>query len=94
MSSSALQLRRQALQQQCAVQRRALGASLQQVSGQLHTLDRGLGLVRGLRLSPMLLAFGAALALGMGATRVTRTFGSVLQILGLVSRWWRPRGNS
>ena len=74
---------------QCAAQREQLVETAAAIHSQLQAIDRGLALVRGLRMSPALLAGAAALALGLGSTRAVRLVGRGYLVFNTVQRLWR-----
>jgi hypothetical protein len=70
--------RRGALQLRCTSQRQQMAAVIASIQADLHKFDRGLSMVRRIRISPLVVAAGAALAMGLGAGRT----------VGFVSRAW------
>ena len=70
--------RREALQLQCALQREQFALSAAELSSGLHFMDRGLSVVRGTRVVPMIVAAVSALGL------VSRSG----PLLRLISRVW------
>ncbi len=81
--------RRQVLMLQCAAQREQLLQAASIIHSRLQSVDRGVELVRGLRLSPVMLAGAAALALGLGSTRLVRLLGRGYLVFNTVQRLWR-----
>lgn len=81
--------RREALTVQCAAQREQLAATAAAINAQLQGVNRGLALLRGLRMSPAVLAGAAALALGLGSTRAMRLVGRGYLAFNTVQRLWR-----
>jgi hypothetical protein len=70
--------RRGALQLRCTSQRQQMAAAIASIEADLRKFDRGLSMVRRIRISPLVVAAGAALALGLGAGRT----------VGFLSRAW------
>ncbi len=98
--------RREALQAQCAQQRMQLAVGLRETQLHLQPIDRALGVLRGLRATPILLSAAAALAAlvarfltgrrrlhrGGAWTEWLALAGPVLQpLLGMLGRWWQTR---
>jgi hypothetical protein len=76
--SELLAQRRMTLQLQCALQREAFTQAATQLGDGLSFVNRGLNVVRGARLMPMILA-------GLGAAGVVSRAGRVISLL---SRAW------
>ena len=70
--------RRGALQLRCTSQRQEMEQAVGAIQADLRKFDRGLAMVRRIRISPLVVAAGAALALGLGAGRT----------VGFLSRAW------
>lgn len=70
--------RRGALQLRCTSQRQRMAEAMAAIDSDLQKVDRGLAMLRRIRISPLILAAGAALALGLGAGRTA----------GFVGRAW------
>jgi hypothetical protein len=70
--------RRGLLQLRCTGQRQRIEASLATIDADLKKFERGVAMVRKIRLSPLILGAGAALALGLGAGRT----------MGYIGRAW------
>jgi hypothetical protein len=70
--------RRGALQIRCTVQRQRLEAALARIDVDVKKFERGVAMVRRIRISPLILGAGAALALGLGAGRT----------MGYIGRAW------
>jgi hypothetical protein len=70
--------RRAALQIRCTMQRQRMAAAVAAIDADLRKVERGLAVVRRIRISPLFLVAGAAIALGLGTGRT----------MSLVSRAW------
>jgi hypothetical protein len=70
--------RRGALQIRCTVQRQRMQAALARIDADVKKFERGVAMVRRIRISPLILGAGAALALGLGAGRT----------MGYIGRAW------
>jgi hypothetical protein len=70
--------RRGALQLRCTAQRLRMTEAMAAIDANLQKVERGIAMVRNIRISPLILAAGAALALGLGAVRT----------VSLISRGW------
>ncbi len=70
--------RRGALQIRCTVQRQRMESSLAAIEADFRKFERGVAMVRKIRVSPLILGAGAALALGLGAGRT----------MGYIGRAW------
>jgi hypothetical protein len=70
--------RRGLLQLRCTSQRQRMEQAMAAIEADLRKFERGVAAVRRFRISPLILAAGAALALGLGAGRT----------VGLISRAW------
>jgi len=70
--------RRGLLQLRCTAQRQRIEASLVTIDADLKKFERGVAMVRKIRISPLVLGAGAALALGLGAGRT----------MGYIGRAW------
>jgi hypothetical protein len=70
--------RRGVLQLRCTTQRRRMEAALAVIDADLKKFERGVAMVRKIRVSPLILGAGAALALGLGAGRT----------MGYIGRAW------
>jgi hypothetical protein len=70
--------RRGALQLRCTSQRQRMQVAMAAIEADLRKFDRGLDKVRKIRISPLIVAAGAALALGLGGSRT----------VGLLGRAW------
>ena len=70
--------RRGLLQLRCTVQRQRMQAAMAAIDANLKKFERGVAMVRRIRISPLILGAGAALALGLGAGRT----------MGYIGRAW------
>jgi hypothetical protein len=70
--------RRGLLQLRCTSQRQRMEASLAAIEADLKKFERGVARVRRIRIAPLILGAGAALALGLGAGRT----------VGFIGRAW------
>jgi hypothetical protein len=70
--------RRGLLQLRCTAQRQRVEAAMATIDGDLKKFERGVAMVRRIRVSPLILGAGAALALGLGAGRT----------MGYIGRAW------
>jgi hypothetical protein len=70
--------RRGVLQLRCTAQRQRMAEVLAAIDADLRKFERGVAMVRKIRISPLVLGAGAALALGLGAGRT----------VGLIGRAW------
>jgi hypothetical protein len=70
--------RRGLLQLRCTAQRLRMETALAAIDADIRRFERGVAAVRRFRVSPLILGAGAALAMGLGASRT----------LGLVGRAW------
>jgi len=70
--------RRGLLQLRCTVQRQRMQAAMAAIDANLKKFERGAAMVRRIRISPLVLGAGAALALGLGAGRT----------MGYIGRAW------
>jgi hypothetical protein len=70
--------RRGVLQLRCTTQRMRMEAALAVIDADLKKFERGVAMVRKIRVSPLILGAGAALALGLGAGRT----------MGYIGRAW------
>jgi len=70
--------RRGALQIRCTVQRQRLETALASIDANVKKFERGVAMVRRIRISPLILGAAAALALGLGAGRT----------MGYIGRAW------
>jgi hypothetical protein len=61
--------RRGVLQLRATAQRQRLAEAMAAIESDLQKVDRGLAMVRRIRVSPLILAAGAAIALGLGTGR-------------------------
>lgn len=82
-------LRREELRAQCAAQRQQLRDALNTLGAELKPVDRGLSMIRRIRISPVLLAGGAALALGLGSRRALGGVGRAWLIINSLRRVWQ-----
>lgn len=83
--------RRTDLQLQCAQQRAAFAQSVEQMQDSVQGLNRGLSIVRGTRLMPMLLAAVSAAGVLTRAGGVVRLIEKAFVIWQLVQRLRRPK---
>lgn len=92
MSARAQQysLRRAELQLQCAAQRGQFAHSTAELAVGLHSLERALQVVRGLRVVPMLLTAVSAAGLVSKAGGVIRLLSRVWMIITTLRRLRRP----
>jgi len=81
--------RRAALKLQCAAQREQLAHAVAEIQEQLQGVDRVIGIVRGFRLSPAMVAGAAAVVLGIGSTRAVRLVGRGWLVFNTIQRIWR-----
>ena len=70
--------RRGALQIRCTVQRQRLETALASIDSDVKKFERGVSMVRRIRISPLILGAAAALALGLGTGRT----------MGYIGRAW------
>ena len=70
--------RRGLLQLRCTVQRQRMQAAMAAIDANMKKFERGVAMVRRIRISPLILGAGAALALGLGAGRT----------MGYIGRAW------
>jgi YqjK-like protein len=70
--------RRGMLQLRCTAQRQRMAEALAVIDADLRKFQRGVAMVRKIRISPLILGAGAALALGLGAGRT----------MGYIGRAW------
>src|ERR1700693_5148861 len=70
--------RRGLLQLRCTSQRRRMEAAIASIDADLKKFERGVAMVRRIRIAPLILGAGAALALGLGAGRT----------VGFIGRAW------
>jgi len=61
--------RRGALQLRCTAQRLRMAEAIAAIDADLQKVERGLSMVRRIRISPLIVAAAAALALGLGGGR-------------------------
>ena len=78
--------RREQLRAQCALQRQRLRDDLSALGAELKPVDRGLSMIRRIRISPALLAGGAALALGLGSRRAMGGVGRAFLVINSLRR--------
>ncbi|HWW20806.1 MAG TPA: YqjK family protein [Steroidobacteraceae bacterium] len=83
--------RRAELQLQCAQQRAAFAQSVEDMQASVQGLNRGLGIVRGTRLMPMLLAALSAAGVLTRAGGVVRLLEKLWVIWQLVQRLRRSK---
>jgi hypothetical protein len=78
--------RRGALQLRCTSQRQRMQAAIAAIAADLHKFDRGLAMVRRIRISPLVVAAGAALALGLGGGRTVGFLGRAWLLFNSLQR--------
>jgi hypothetical protein len=78
--------RRAALQRQCALQREQLAQSAAEIGADLRFVDRGVTLIRGTRVVPLILGAISALGMTSRAGRVIRLISRVWVIINTLQR--------
>jgi hypothetical protein len=78
--------RRGALQLRCTLQRQRMAAALAAIEADLQKLDRGVAMIRKFRVSPLIVAAGAALALGLGGGRTVGWLGRAWLLFNSLQR--------
>ena len=81
--------RRARLQEKAAAQRRQLSAHMSVIDARFGGVDRGLARVRNWLRTPLLLAGGAALPLGVGPSRALRFVGKATLLISTARRLLR-----
>jgi len=82
-------MRRENLQLQCVAQRAQLAQARAAIESELRPLNRALAALHRLRISPTLLAGGAALALGLGSRRAAGFASRAWLVFSSVQRVWQ-----
>ena len=78
--------RRGLLQLRCTVQRQGMQAAMAAIDANLKKFERGVAMVRRIRISPLILGAGAALALGLGAGRTMSYIGRAWLLVNSLQR--------
>jgi hypothetical protein len=78
--------RRGALQIRCTVQRQRLETALARINTDVKQFERGVAMVRRIRISPLILGAAAALALGLGAGRTMSYIGRAWLLFNSLQR--------
>jgi hypothetical protein len=78
--------RRGALQLRCTSQRQRMEAAMAVIDADLKKFEHGVAMVRRIRISPLILGAGAALALGLGAGRTVSFIGRAWLLFNSLQR--------